>query len=57
MKIKYKKSEKGFALALALMMLVVMSIMGATIMQVVSNDHKANGLKNHQQIRGFNVTI
>ena len=49
MKIKYKKSEKGFALALALMMLVVMSIMGATIMQVVSNDHKANGLKNHQQ--------
>ena len=49
MKIKYKKSEKGFALALALMMLVVMSIMGATIMQVVSNDHKANGLKNDQQ--------
>ena len=49
MKIKYKKSEKGFALALALMMLVVMSIMGATIMQVVSNDHKANSLKNHQQ--------
>ena len=49
MKIKYKKSEKGFALALALMMLLVMSIMGATIMQVVSNDHKANGLKNDQQ--------
>ena len=45
MKIRNRNSEKGFALALALMMLLVMSIMGATLMSVVSNDHKSNGLK------------
>ena len=49
MKIKNRNSEKGFALALALMMLVVMSVMGATLMQVVSNDHKSNGLKDTSQ--------
>jgi len=49
MKIKNRNSEKGFALALALMMLVVMSIMGATLMSVVSNDHKSNGLKDTNQ--------
>ena len=49
MKIRNKNSEKGFALALALMMLLVMSIMGATLMSVVSNDHKSNGLKDTNQ--------
>ena len=49
MKIRNKNSEKGFALALALMMLVVMSVMGATLMSVVSNDHKSNGLKDTNQ--------
>lgn len=49
MKIKNRKSEQGFALALALMMLLVMSIMGASLMQVVSNDHKSNGLKDNSQ--------
>ena len=49
MKIRNRNSEKGFALALALMMLVVMSVMGATLMQVVSNDHKSNGLKDTNQ--------
>ena len=49
MKIRNRKSEQGFALALALMMLVVMSIMGASLMQVVSNDHKSNGLKDNSQ--------
>ena len=49
MNIKNRNSEKGFALALALMMLVVMSLMGATLMQVVSNDHKSNGLKDSNQ--------
>ena len=49
MKIKNRKSEQGFALALALMMLLVMSIMGATLMSVVSNDHKSNGLKDNSQ--------
>ena len=49
MKIRNRNSEKGFALALALMMLLVMSIMGASLMQVVSNDHKSNGLKDNSQ--------
>ena len=49
MKIKNRKSEQGFALALALMMLLVMSIMVASLMQVVSNDHKSNGLKDNSQ--------
>ena len=49
MKIRNRNSEKGFALALALMMLLVMSIMGATLMSVVSNDHKSNGLKDTSQ--------
>ena len=49
MKIRNRKSEQGFALALALMMLLVMSIMGASLMQVVSNDHKSNGLKDNSQ--------
>ena len=49
MKIKNRKSEQGFAIALALMMLLVMSIMGASLMQVVSNDHKSNGLKDNSQ--------
>ena len=40
---KYKKSEKGFALALALIMLVVMSLMGTTLALIVANDHKKNG--------------
>ena len=39
---KYKKSEKGFAIALALIMLVVMSLMGTTLVFVVANDHKKN---------------
>ena len=49
MKIRNRNSEEGFALALALMMLLVMSIMGATLMSVVSNDHKSNGLKDTNQ--------
>ena len=46
---KIRNSEKGFALALALMMLVVMSVMGATLMSVVSNDHQSNSLKDTNQ--------
>ena len=49
MKIRNRNSEGGFALALALMMLLVMSIMGASLMSVVSNDHKSNGLKDANQ--------
>ena len=49
MRSKNRKTGQGFALALALMMLLVMSIMGASLMQVVSNDHKSNGLKDNSQ--------
>ena len=50
MKIKnYKKSEKGFALVLALVMLVVMSLMGVTLALVAAGDHKKNALKDSNQ--------
>ena len=48
-KIKYKKSEKGFAIALALLLLLVMSLMGATLVVVSSSDHRANTLKDTNQ--------
>jgi len=46
---KYKKSEKGFALALALIMLLVMSLMGATLVMVAATDHKKNATKDSSQ--------
>ena len=48
-KIKYKKSEKGFAIALALLLLVVMSLMGASLVIVSSSDHKGNSVKDTNQ--------
>ena len=47
--IKYKKSEKGFAIALALLMLLVMSLMGATLVMVAGSDHKKNAVKDSSQ--------
>ena len=50
MRIKnYKQSEKGFAIALALIMLLVMSLMGATLVMVAATDHKKNALKDSNQ--------
>ena len=46
---KYKQSEKGFALALALIMLLVMSLMGTTLVMVAANDHKKNAIKDSSQ--------
>ena len=46
---KYKQSEKGFAIALALIMLLVMSLMGATLVMVAANDHKKNAIKDSSQ--------
>ena len=46
---KYKKSEGGFAIALALLLLVVMSLMGATLVMVASSDHKQNTLLDSNQ--------
>jgi len=46
---KKRKNEKGFAIALALLMLVAMSLMGATLMVVAAGDHKRNGNLNIKQ--------
>ena len=46
---KYKKSEGGFAIALALLLLLVMSLMGATLVMVASSDHEQNTLLDSNQ--------
>ena len=46
---KNKKNEKGFAIALALLMLVAMSLMGASLMLIAASDHKKNGNQNTKQ--------
>ena len=46
---KNKKNEKGFAIALALLMLVAMSLMGASLMLIAASDHKKNGNQNIKQ--------
>ena len=46
---KKKKNEKGFAIALALLMLVAMSLMGASLMVIAASDHKQNGNLNIKQ--------
>ena len=46
---KKRKKEKGFAIALALLMLVAMSLMGATLMVIAAGDHKRNGNQNVKQ--------
>ena len=37
---KSRKNEKGFAIALSLLMLVAMSLMGAPLMLIAASDHK-----------------
>ena len=49
MKNKFKETEKGFALPLALLLLVVMTIMGATLVTISSNEHNANNDKDSNQ--------
>ena len=44
-----KNSEKGFALPLALLLLVVMTIMGATLVNITSTEHNANTNKDSNQ--------
>ena len=46
---KYKKSERGFAIALALLLLVVMSLMGVSLVLIASKDHKTNALLDSNQ--------
>ena len=43
------KNEKGFVLPLALLVLVVMSIMAATLVTITSKDHAANNNKDSSQ--------
>lgn len=43
------KNEKGFVLPLALLVLVVMSIMAATLVTITSKDHAANNSKDSGQ--------
>ena len=42
-------NQKGFALVLALVMLVVMSLMGGALIVVASGDHKTNNISDHYQ--------
>ena len=49
MKNKFKNNEKGFALPLALLLLVVMTIMGLTLVTITSNEHNANNEKDSSQ--------
>ena len=49
MKNKFKNNERGFALPLALLLLVVMTIMGVTLVSITSKDHKANTNKDMSQ--------
>ena len=49
MKTIKKNSEKGFALPLALLLLVVMTIMGATLVNITSSEHNANTNKDSKQ--------
>ena len=49
MKNKFKNNEKGFALPLALLLLVVMTLMGVILVTITSNEHKANTDKDSNQ--------
>mgnify|MGYP001185248865 CR=1 FL=1 len=46
---KYKKTEKGFVVVLAILLLLVMSIMGTTLVVIASNDHQGNKLRDYNQ--------
>ena len=49
MKNKLNKNERGFALPLALLLLVVMTIMGLTLVTITSKEHTANTDKDTNQ--------
>ena len=46
---KYKKSEKGFVIILAILLLLVMSLMGTTLIVIASNDVKGNRERDYNQ--------
>ena len=47
---KINKNERGFALPLALLLLVVMTIMGLTLVTITSKEHSANTDKDNKRI-------
>ena len=49
MKNKFRKNEKGFALPLALLLLVVMTIMGITLVSITSGDIRGNNERDNNQ--------
>ena len=46
---KYKKSETGFIVILAVLLLLVMSLMGTTLVVIASNDHEGNLQRDYNQ--------
>ena len=46
---KYRKSEKGFVLVLAILILLVMSLMGTTLIVIASNDVQGNRERDYNQ--------
>ena len=44
-----KKNEKGFALILALVLLMVMSLMGGSLVVISSSDHRGNNSSDEYQ--------
>ena len=46
---KYKKSEKGFVIVLAILLLLVMSVMGTTLIVIASNDIEGNRDRDYNQ--------
>ena len=49
MKNRFNNNERGFALPLVLLLLVVMTIMGTTLVTITSGEHKANTNKDISQ--------
>ena len=48
-KIKNRKSETGFVVILAVLLLLVMSLMGTTLVVIASNDHEGNLQRDYNQ--------
>ena len=48
-KIKNRKSETGFVVILAVLLLLVMSLMGTTLVVISSNDHEGNLQRDYNQ--------
>ena len=43
------KNEKGFALVLSLVLMIVMSLMGGALIVVASGDHETNNVSDNYQ--------